>query len=179
MSYVEENLMPNERVIFLARIHDAIFLEPLAVFFMSALLLAGAWASSGEGSGSSACLIIFGIVFLFFTTLLAVKALVIKLTTELAVTNQRIVAKTGLVKMRTLELLLQKVESVGVNQNLGGRLMGFGTITITGTGGTKEGFRGIAAPMTVRKRINQVIQEQTHAGQFESAGGGSQRPVGD
>ena len=161
MSYVEENLMPNERVILLVRIHDAIFLWPLLFLFMTICVFFGAWASNTQGDGSRLLMILLGVFMLGSTLLLAVKALVLKLTTELAVTNQRILAKTGLIKRRTLELLLQKVESVGVNQNLGGRLMGFGTITITGTGGTKEGFVGIASPLTIRKRINQVIQEQT------------------
>jgi uncharacterized membrane protein YdbT with pleckstrin-like domain len=161
MSYVEENLMPNERVIFIARIHDAIFLAPLLFLFLTVVVFLGGWVANMQRGGSGLLLMLIGVFLLGSTVLLAMKALVIKLTTELAVTNQRILAKTGLIKRRTLELLLHKVESVGVNQNLGGRLMGFGTITITGTGGTREGFIGIASALTVRKRINQVIQEQT------------------
>jgi uncharacterized membrane protein YdbT with pleckstrin-like domain len=97
--------------------------------------------------------------------MLGLQALIIMQTTEFAVTNQRIIAKTGLIIRRTLEILLNKVESIGVRQNIGGRLLDFGTIIVTGTGGTREGFRGIRQPLAVRKKINEVIQyyrEQPH-----------------
>jgi uncharacterized membrane protein YdbT with pleckstrin-like domain len=79
-------------------------------------------------------------------------------TTEFAITNQRIIAKRGFIHRNTLEILLSKVESVSVYQNILGRLLDFGTVTVTGTGGTKESFKAIIAPVNVRKKVNQVIQ---------------------
>jgi uncharacterized membrane protein YdbT with pleckstrin-like domain len=55
-------------------------------------------------------------------------------------------------------MLLPKIESVSVNQNVLGRLLNFGTVTVTGTGGTKESFRAIVNPMGVRKKINHIIE---------------------
>jgi uncharacterized membrane protein YdbT with pleckstrin-like domain len=78
-------------------------------------------------------------------------------TTEFAVTDRRIIAKTGLVRQRSLELMLSKVESIGVSQPLMGRLMNYGTVVVVGTGGTKEPFSFVADPMALRQRINAQI----------------------
>ena len=78
-------------------------------------------------------------------------------TSEFAVTTKRIIIKVGLIRRRTLELLLTKVETVGVDQSIPGRVLGFGTILVTGTGGTKEPFSNIADPMEFRRHV----QEQT------------------
>ena len=82
------------------------------------------------------------------------------LTTEFAVTNRRVIAKTGFIRRRTLEILLQKVESVAVYQDILGRLLNFGSVTVTGTGGTRERFRMIVKPSAVRKKINHIIETQ-------------------
>ncbi|MGQ0703553.1 MAG: PH domain-containing protein, partial [Gemmatimonadales bacterium] len=74
-------------------------------------------------------------------------------TSEFAVTDRRVIIKVGWIKRRTLETMLSKVEAVGVDQGLLGRLLGFGTITVTGTGGTQEQFERIAAPLEFRKSV--------------------------
>ena len=82
--------------------------------------------------------------------------LVERLTSEYAITNKRVIVKQGLISSRTLELNLQRVESVSVDQSILGRLLGYGTITIIGTGGTREPFHRIAHPLEFRK----VVEEQ-------------------
>jgi len=74
-------------------------------------------------------------------------------TTELGVTNKRVIVKTGLIRRRTLELLLRQVEAISVDQSLSGRLLGFGSITLTGTGGVREGFHRVRDPLELRRRI--------------------------
>ena len=77
-------------------------------------------------------------------------------TSEFAVTNKRVIMKVGLVARRVLELNLHKIESVNVDQSLLGRILGYGTITVIGTGGTRETFDQIANPLAFRK----AFQEQ-------------------
>ena len=72
-------------------------------------------------------------------------------STEIAVTNRRIVIKLGLISRRTLEINIGKVESVQVEQGILGRLFGFGTLIIAGTGATHEPLRGIADPIGFRR----------------------------
>ena len=58
-------------------------------------------------------------------------------TSEFAITNKRVIVKQGLISRQTLELNLQRVESVSVDQSILGRILGYGTITIIGTGGNR------------------------------------------
>lgn len=82
-------------------------------------------------------------------------------TSEFAVTNKRVIMKMGWISRRVLELNLHKIESVNVDQSLLGRLLGYGTITVIGTGGTRETFERLAHPVAFRK----AFQEQE--GEFE------------
>ena len=72
---------------------------------------------------------------------------------EFAITNHRIIVKTGLISRRTLEMNLNKVETVNVDQSILGRLFGYGTIRIVGTGGTNEVFENISHPIEFRKKF--------------------------
>lgn len=65
--------------------------------------------------------------------------------------------KTGLIARRTLELNLSKVESVGVNQTIFGRILGFGDVVIIGTGGSRETFMDIRKPTEFRKKFQESI----------------------
>lgn len=87
---------------------------------------------------------------LFIAPLIALK------TSEFAITNKRIIIKVGLISRRTLEMNLSKIESVNVNQGILGRMLGYGTIVVVGTGGTKEPFAGIIDPMTFRKKFQEL-----------------------
>lgn len=91
-----------------------------------------------------------------FTLFLA--PLVARATSEFAVTNRRVIIKVGLVSRKTVELNLEKVESIGVEQTILGRILGYGTIVVVGTGGTKEPFRGIADPMGFRRAVNEATE---------------------
>jgi uncharacterized membrane protein YdbT with pleckstrin-like domain len=78
-------------------------------------------------------------------------------TSEFAITNKRVIVKRGLIRRHTLELNLQRVESVSVDQTIMGRILGYGTITIIGTGGTREPFRRIAHPLEFRKAVEEQL----------------------
>ena len=72
------------------------------------------------------------------------------------VTNKRIIVKTGIISRRTLEMNLNKIESVNVDQSIMGRMLGYGTITIIGTGGTRESFPDIGHAVEFRKRFQEI-----------------------
>lgn len=74
-------------------------------------------------------------------------------TTEFAVTDRRVIAKSGLISRRTVEMFLDKVESLNVEQSVAGRLFDYGTVTIRGTGATSEPFAEISAPLALRKHF--------------------------
>ncbi len=100
------------------------------------------------------------IVFVSLKALLTlfIAPLVQRATSEFAVTNRRVVVKVGLVSRKTIELNLEKVESIGVEQTILGRILDYGTIVIIGTGGTREPFRGIRDPLGFRRAVNQASE---------------------
>lgn len=75
---------------------------------------------------------------------------------EFGITNKRLIIKTGILSRRTLELNLSKIESVNVNQSLLGRMLGYGSIGVIGTGGTKEYFVSIKNPLEFRRKFQEL-----------------------
>ena len=74
--------------------------------------------------------------------------------TEIAVSNRRVLIKTGLLARKSIEVMLAKVESIGVEESAAGRMLGYGTVIVRGTGGTFETFTRIAHPNEFRRRSN-------------------------
>jgi uncharacterized membrane protein YdbT with pleckstrin-like domain len=75
---------------------------------------------------------------------------------EFVITNRRIVIKEGFIARRTFEMNLTKIETVNVDQTVMGRILNYGSITIIGTGGTKETFHNIARPMAFRRAFQEL-----------------------
>jgi membrane protein YdbS with pleckstrin-like domain len=147
MSYVENNLLPNEQVTYWAKLHWIIYFWPL-VFLFAAIAVAVGVAALGFHDGwiASAVLAVIAVLSL-------VPPWVDSLSSEFAVTNKRVLIKVGLIRRHSLELLLTKVEGIGVDQTLMGRILGYGTITVTGTGGTRESFQRISRPLEFRRQV--------------------------
>ena len=130
-NYVDSNLMAGEAVLYRAHVSK----WTLAPLIFGGLVLLPALG--------------LGLVFLIW-------AWIAYRTTEFAVTDKRIVAKTGLVSRKTVEMFLDKVESLNVDQSVTGRILNFGTVAIRGTGATAEAFKNISAPLVLRKHFMQA-----------------------
>lgn len=76
-------------------------------------------------------------------------------TSEFVITNKRIIIKIGFISRKTLEMNLNKIESVNVDQGILGRILDYGTITIIGTGGTKESFPDLSQPLLFRRKFQE------------------------
>lgn len=139
MKYIENNLLPGEKVVYWAGLHPIIFLPALLL----ALLGLAAFAVGVVPAG----------VILLVSLMIALNRYVRLVTSEFAVTNRRVLIKTGLVRRHTLEILLARVETVGVEQGIFGRIFNYGTIIVIGTGGTKEVFPCISKPLEFRKTV--------------------------
>jgi uncharacterized membrane protein YdbT with pleckstrin-like domain len=74
-------------------------------------------------------------------------------TTELAITNRRVIAKFGFIRRHTIEIDVRRVESVQVNQGILGRIFDFGSIVLSGAGNPLAPIPGVSAPMTFRKQF--------------------------
>jgi uncharacterized membrane protein YdbT with pleckstrin-like domain len=135
-------------VVYKAEIHWFIFLPGLVVAAIGFLIL----AAGGEAGALGALALLVGVA-------LIVKAAITKVTTELAVTSKRVIAKVGLIRRSTMELNHSKVESLNVNQGIFGRIFGYGTIVVNGTGGGATPVPGIDNPMEFRRNAMQTIDD--------------------
>lgn len=154
MSYVDEHLLTGETVVYRAHQHWTIFFWPAVIILAGLLLLVlfpGNYIVGLAVTGVGAILLIAPFIKYF--------------TSEYAVTNKRVIVKLGLVQRDSSETLLSKVEAIMVDQTIPGRMLNFGTITITGTGGTKESFPRIAAPMEFRRQVQaQIVDMEDRRG---------------
>jgi uncharacterized membrane protein YdbT with pleckstrin-like domain len=168
MSYVDEHLLPGERVVYRAHLHKIIYAVPVT---LAAVLLVGAVMAFYVDALSEMSGIIALVLFLIACTLL-VYAWVSYNSSEFAVTDKRVIIKVGWIKRRTLETMLAKVEGIGVDQGILGRMLDYGTLTVTGTGGTKEPFPNIADPLEFRRQVQGQVAatEDTHMLQAVAAG---------
>ena len=142
MSYIDETLLPDEHVVYRTRLHWIIFARAVLVLIAGAAVLIAFYAVPLVG----AAVLAVGVVML-------IPPFIAFQTTELGVTNKRMIVKVGFVRRRTLELLLRQVEALSVDQTLGGRMLGYGTITLSGTGGVREIFHRVREPLELRRRI--------------------------
>ncbi len=75
---------------------------------------------------------------------------------EYVITNRRIIIKTGFIARKSFEMNLSKIESVNVDQSVMGRILNFGSITIIGSGGTRETFHNIRQPLEFKKSFQEL-----------------------
>jgi len=135
-SYVEKALVQGEQVLYLGRI--------------------SLWSMFPQ--------IFFGVLLtpIVVGLFLLIPALVKYHSTELAVTNKRVIAKFGFVRRQTIELNVAKIESVQVEQGVLGRMFDYGSIIVAGGGNPFEKVQGIANPLGFRRAFLES-QEQSLA----------------
>ena len=156
VSYVDKNLNVGEKVIARTSIHPIIFAPP-ALF---AVLAIGLALSKVEFE-------VTAIVFLL-AVVSGISPFVKFVTSELAITTTRVIIKVGWLSRRTIELQLAKVEGIVVAQDIIGRIFDYGTLVVGGTGGTKESFSLIRAPIVFRKQVQQQIDASHPAAEPEN-----------
>lgn len=142
MGYVEKNLMPDEKILFIGKIHWIIYLFGAIVFTIGLILPVETVKS---------VLIVIGLFFL-------IRAFIFAKTTELIITSKRVIAKFGLIRRNTVELNHNQVESLNVEQGIIDRIVNAGGILIKGTGGTSAPIPSIAKPLEFRKEYFAIVE---------------------
>lgn len=146
MGFIESNLMQDERVLGRASLHWIVFIWP-AIWLALAVIL---FSSGGDTAGAGA----FPLILALATGLFSFINLK---TSEFGVTNKRVLMKTGLIRRNSFEVLLSKVEGIQLNQGILGRVLGYGTIVVTGAGGSADPFRRIASPLDFRRKVQEQV----------------------
>ena len=152
MSYVNATLQSGERVTASASRHWIIYLRPL-LWAVIGTCLFFASLKTGPTSAPNVAMFLGGSTFLLIALISLISSWFDNWTTELAVTDRRIIYKTGFIRRQMREMNMDKIESVIVNQSILGRLLDFGTIHVMGTGQGIENFRLITCPLAVRISI--------------------------
>ena len=148
--YVTQVLQPGETVSFDGSIHWLVY-GP-AIFF-ALVAVAGVVVFAGQdgdakfaGYGLCALGVVFGLITF-------VRAWFARFTTEIAVTDRRVIFKRGFIRRQTIEMNMSKVESVDVNQSILGRMFDYGDIMVRGTGAGLEPLHMIAHPLAFRNAV--------------------------
>ena len=152
MGYVDDNLMPGEEVLYRATLHWIIFVAP-TFLVLAGLVIAVRFMVIEETAAFGG----FGILLFLLGLVILMSRFILFKSSEFAVTTKRVLIKVGFIRRHSLELLLAKVEGIGVDQSILGRLLRFGTIVVTGTGGTKETFKNISEPLEFRRRVQDQV----------------------
>src|SRR5204863_8770627 len=151
MSWIDRDLLAGESVFYRARLHWVLMIRTLLLGIGLDLaglgLLVFALLKRNPAGAAPVVPIAIGIGSLLLASIVMAVGFVKRSATEIAVTNRRVVIKTGIASRRTTEVLLSKVESVDVEESFMGRMLGFGKVTVRGTGGTPEPFERIAKPL--------------------------------
>jgi len=163
MSYVEKHLIDGESIIYETRLHWVVLIVPILVGLLFGLTGVAMFVLSGRTTAAQTVarqsLLVAGGVFLVVALVFIARGVLVRNATEMTVTNKRVFVKVGLAARRTIELLLSRVESIGVEESVMGRMLGYGTVIIHGTGGTPEIFNMIAHPLEFRTQVQQQIEK--------------------
>jgi uncharacterized membrane protein YdbT with pleckstrin-like domain len=151
MSYVDTIVSGNEKVLYVGHVS---LLSMFSTFVFALVLVV-----AGIGAAFVPQAWYVGVALIVLGLLVVGAALVKRMSTELAVTNKRVIAKFGLVSRRTIELNLAKLESIRVDQTVGGRLFNYGSIVLVGTGASLEPIPFIAAPIAFRQAVQSAADQ--------------------
>jgi len=152
MRYVDQVLQPGETIRQVTTISWVSYLRGLALWVAALVIWAVTPAAASSPWLHSIGLIAAATVFLLGLYLIAL-AWWRRLTTEVAVTDRRVIYKTGFINRHTVEMHMDKIESVDVDQGILGRLLNYGNITINGTGEGREHIREIDHPLEFRSHV--------------------------
>jgi uncharacterized membrane protein YdbT with pleckstrin-like domain len=154
MSYVQRVLQPGETVVHQSRLHPLIFLPALIWLLIALALLVASTQTTDDRINIAliAAAVLFGVLALASWARAAIR----RATTELAITDRRVIYKSGLLSRHTLEMNRSKVESVDVDQSILGRIFDYGDVIVKGTGTGFEPLTTIAAPLDLRNHITGV-----------------------
>jgi uncharacterized membrane protein YdbT with pleckstrin-like domain len=133
--------MPDETVVLRGRVHWIILMPSITLFIIASVL----YFYFNQ--------LILGFVLTCFAFVASFRGLVYFFTTELAVTDHRVLAKFGLIKRATYELNLDRITGLNVDQSVLGRLLNYGNVIVRGMGGDMTPIPAIRDPIGFRHEV--------------------------
>ena len=163
MSYYNLVLQPGETVKLQGRLHWIIYRWAIFCVVLSAIGFA-VWAAnganievlqpdSGADQATSTLALVVAISCIFYAVTASFVAYIQRRTTEIVITDKRVLLKKGLLSRRTIEMNMSKIETVDVQQSILGRMFNAGSVCIRGTGSGLEILRFVEDPLGLRNAI--------------------------
>lgn len=166
-SYIDQSLLTGENVVYRTHPHWIIFAPTIGwVFGMLLTLMVLPETTLGKITigGTHPVYLIFSYLCFAGATVTGVIGYTIFRTSEYGITNKRVIVKVGFIQRRTLEILLPRIESIQVFQSVLGRILNYGTIVISGTGGSRDAFQNMPNPMLFHRIAQEQAQLQYEEG---------------
>jgi uncharacterized membrane protein YdbT with pleckstrin-like domain len=156
MRYVDHVLQPGETIRHVTTVSWVGYLPGLFLWLVALVLLIfiAPWSQASAGLALAGWIAVAAAIVV--GAVLLIRHWWRRWTTEVAVTDRRIISKTGFINRHTVEMHMDKVESVDVDQTILGRLFNYGDITIRGTGETLERLSSIDRPLEFRNHVTAV-----------------------
>ncbi len=149
MSYVRSVLQPGEKLIAMGRLSWIVYHRAILLLIVGIIVIVLERIYSRDTIVFLVTAALFGVL----TIISAFQGWFQRWTTEIAVTDRRVIYKRGFINRHTIEMNMDKVASVDVDQSVLGRLLNYGTVTVQGTGMSFEPLRRIEAPLALRNAI--------------------------
>lgn len=166
MSYIGKVLQAGEVLVYETKLSWAAYIPGLLLLAAAVLLYLSALIFIGSSIWAVIVSVAVGAVAL---SLLAMEWFK-RWTTEVAITDRRIILKTGFIRRDTIEMSIEKVESIDVRQSLLGRLLDYGDIIVRGTGAGFAPLRKIDSPLSFRSHVTGLPSKVPGAADNENGG---------
>lgn len=167
MSYLRKMLLPDERIVLVASLHWVIYLPGLVLSLIGGLIGHFCYDLSGFMIDDEKWAMLVGRILAGLSMavggtgfLLLLAAAVRQTATELAITNKRIIAKYGFISRSTFEIMMNRITGANFDQTITGRILGYGTILVRGTGGDVSPFDIISHPQRFQRVLMHVLQKE-------------------
>jgi uncharacterized membrane protein YdbT with pleckstrin-like domain len=144
--YINEILQPDEKLVYSTTIHWMVYL-PGVILWIAAI------AIYVFGAQYSPAMPLVALAVGLIAAISTFRAWFQRWTTEIDVTDRRVVYKRGFIRRHTVEMNMDKVESVDVDQSILGRIFDFGDIVVRGTGHGIEPLHNIQSPLQFRNYV--------------------------
>jgi len=152
MGYAERVLQPGETIAYRARLHWIIYFWGMVMVLVAIGFAAAAVLLQVEAIRLG--LMLAALIALFLGLFHMIRAWIVAVNTEIIVTSRRVIYKTGFISRNTVEMNLDKVESVLVEQSILGRMLDYGTVIIRGVGAGLEPVDNIGAPLELHRHVS-------------------------
>jgi uncharacterized membrane protein YdbT with pleckstrin-like domain len=136
-------------VVYFARLHWIIFFWPITSLFLT-LGLAAYTVQFREPT----------LVFSAASLVWIAMTWVTYYFSSLTIKKRQVIVRTGVIVRQTIDVPLSKIETIDIRQTILGSLFRYGTLIIIGTGGTRQLINFLQRPLTCRRYIEQLMNEQ-------------------